>query len=225
MQYVGWINRLLAERGIVQGRILDLACGTGALAVELAHYGHIVHGIDISAAMIEKARMKSARFPNTSFDIQDMSRFNVEGKFDLIACTFDSINYIRRLSQVRKMLFCVTSALNETGLFIFDSNTRKLYQSHSNETTKLEFEGQDLIQHCIYDAVRNEAITTFSFPDGTYEIHRQRPYDYDELSPLLISAGLHIIYLFSWFDKISYSPGTEKLFCVAEKRREDTISR
>ena len=122
------------------------------------------------------------------------------------------------------MLFCVASALDETGLFIFDSNTKKLYQSHSNETTKLELGDQDFIQHCRYDSVRNEAITTFSFSDGTYEIHRQRPYYCDELSPLLISAGLHIVHLFSWFDMIPYSSETAKLFCVAEKRRQAIIS-
>jgi SAM-dependent methyltransferase len=223
-QYVEWINRLLAERSIVQGRILDLACGTGTLAVELAHHGHLVHGIDVCAAMIEKAKIKSAGLSNISFEVQDMSRFNAEGKFDLIACTFDSINYLLRSSQVRRMFFGVASTLNETGLFTFDSNTRKLYQSHSNETKKLEFDGQDFIQYCRYDDVRNEAITTFSFQDGTYEIHRQRPYDYDELSSILISANLHIIDLFSWFDMTPYSSETEKLFCVAEKRRQDTTS-
>jgi SAM-dependent methyltransferase len=219
-QYVDWINRLLAERSIVQGRILDLACGTGTLAVELAHYGHVVRGIDISTKMIEKARAKSAGLSNISFDIQDMVQFRVDGKFNLVACTFDSINYIRRLSQVRRMLFCVASALDETGLFIFDSNTKKLYQSHSDETTKLKLGGQDFIQHCRYDSVRNEATTTFSFSDGTYEIHRQRPYHCDELSPLLISADFHIVHLFSWFDMIPYSSETAKLFCVAEKRRQ-----
>ncbi|MFC1905698.1 class I SAM-dependent DNA methyltransferase [Chloroflexota bacterium] len=223
-KYVDWINRLLAERGIVRGKILDLACGTGDLAVELAHYDHMVHGIDISDKMIEKARVKSARLSNISFDIQDIVQFKVKEKFDLVACTFDSINYIRRLSQVRRMLFCVASALYETGLFIFDSNTKNLYRSHSNETTKLKLDGQDIIQHCMYDSIRNEAITTFSFPDGTCEIHRQRPYYYDELSPLLISAGLDIVYRASWFDMIPYAPETEKLFCIAEKRMQTTIS-
>ena len=140
--------------------------------MELAHCGHVVHGIDISAEMIEKARAKSARLSNISFDIQDMVRLRVDGKFNLVACTFDSINYIRDLSQVRRMLFRVASALDETGLFIFDSNTKRLYQSHSDETTKLVLDGRAFIQNCRYDSIRNEATTTFSFSDGTCEIHR-----------------------------------------------------
>jgi ubiquinone/menaquinone biosynthesis C-methylase UbiE len=217
-QYVDWINALLAERGITQGRILDLACGTGTLAVELAQFGHVVHGIDISVEMIEIARSSSTGLSNISFNVQDMTRFRMDTKFDLVTCTFDSINYIRNLNQVRRMFSRIASVLEESGLFIFDSNTKKLYESHSNETVNLVLDGQAFFQHCNYDPVRNVATTTFSFSDGTCEIHRQRPYDYDELSPILIALGLHIVQLFSWFDTIPYSPETAKLFCVAEKR-------
>jgi SAM-dependent methyltransferase len=219
-QYVDWINGLLAERGIVKGKILDLACGTGTLALELAQCGHIVQGIDISVEMIEKAKSKSARLPNISFDVQDMTRFEIDAQFNLVACTFDSINYIRNLNLVRRMLSRVGSVLDEAGIFIFDTNTKRLYQSHSNETVSRMLNGQTFYQHCRYDSIRNVAITTFSFSDGTLEIHRQWPYDYDDLSPILISSGLHIVQLFSWFDLIPYSPEAAKIFCVAEKSSE-----
>ena len=48
IQYVDWINELLRQRGIQQGKIFDIACGTGILAIELARCGHKVCGIDIS---------------------------------------------------------------------------------------------------------------------------------------------------------------------------------
>jgi len=180
-QYVGWINELLHERGLMPAKVLDLACGTGTLAVELAKYGHVVQGIDISPSMISRAKAKSTGLSNISFDVQDMVRFKVDGNFNLVTCTFDSINYIRNLIDLRKMLFRVASALCEAGLFIFDSNTEKLYQSRSNETYKRELNGQQFIEDCSYNSTRNEATTTFSFSDGTYEIHKQRPYNYDDL--------------------------------------------
>ncbi|MFC2044946.1 class I SAM-dependent DNA methyltransferase [Chloroflexota bacterium] len=223
-QYIDWINRLLIERGVVQGKILDLACGTGTLALGLAHFGHIVHGIDISVEMIERARVKSAGLSNISFDIQDMVQFKADGMFNLVVCSFDSINYLRKSNHVRKMLSRVASTLDENGLFIFDSNTKIMYQSYSKETIILELDGQAVIQHCRYDSVRKEAMTMFSFLDGTYEIHRQRPYDYDEILPFLIAAELYTVCLFSWFDVIPYTSKTAKLFCVAEKRRKCAIS-
>ena len=217
-QYVDLISELLQERGLMQARVLDIACGTGILAICLAGSGHTVHGIDNSPEMISMAKSKSVGISNLSFEVQDMVRFSVDGKFDLITCTFDSINYIRKPADLRKMLGRVASALYEGGLFLFDSNTKELYLSHSGKTHKREINSQSFIQHCKYDSTRNVATTAFSFSDGTYEIHKQRPYDYGELAPLLEAAGLHVIHLFSWFQKLPYSSNTPKLFCVAEKR-------
>lgn len=38
--------------------VVDLGCGTGSLAVLLAEAGHRVHGLDLSPAMVERARAK-----------------------------------------------------------------------------------------------------------------------------------------------------------------------
>jgi len=164
-QYIVLINELFSERGITQATILDVACGTGTLAIELAQSGHVVRGIDSSPEMIRIAKSKAIKLSNLFFDVQDMTRFNVDGKFDLVTCTFDSINYIRKLNDLREMLFRVASVLYERGLFIFDSNTKQLYISHSGETHKRELNGQSFIQHCSYDSTRNVATTTFSFSD------------------------------------------------------------
>ena len=180
-QYVDFIDQLLKERTLTHARILDVACGTGILAIELAQLNHSVHGMDISPEMINLAKAKSAGLPDLSFSVQDMTRLNVDEQFNLVTCTFDSINYILNLNDVQ------------------------------------ELNGQPFIQHYYYDSTRNESIITFSFSDGTYEIHKQRPYDYDELKPLLNRAGLSVINLFSWFHKIPYSSRTPKLFCIAEK--------
>lgn len=216
-QYTDLIEELLNERGMAQARILDVACGTGILAICLARCGHIVHAVDNSPEMISMAKSKSAGISNLSLDIQDMVHLNVDGKFDLVTCTFDSINYILRLSDLRQMFIRVASVLCDGGLFIFDSNTKELYLSHSGETHKREVNGQSFIQHFSYDSARRLSTIAFSFSDGMYEVHRQRPYDYDTLEPLLRRAGFQVIHLYSWFEKMPYSPNTPKLFCVAEK--------
>jgi SAM-dependent methyltransferase len=217
-QYFDLIDELLHQHELVPARVLDIACGTGTLAISLAQHGHLVHGVDISPEMIAIAKSKSVGMTNLSFDIQDMVHLKVDGKFDLVTCTFDSINYIVRLNDLRKLFRRAASVLNERGLFIFDSNTRALYMSHSGETHKKELDGQSFMQYCTYDSARNLATTAFSFADGTYEIHRQRPYGYDELEPLLKHAGFDVVHLFSWFEKMPYIPNTPKLFCVAAKR-------
>lgn len=218
VQYLDLLDELLRERGLGKARILDIACGTGILALELARRGHEVHGIDKSPDMIEVACAKAVGMANLSFDVEDMVALDCGGNFDLVTCTYDSINYVRKLPDVRKVFSRVAGALKKKGLFVFDSNTKYMYRIHADEMRKREVNGVSFLHYCRYDARRNVEITAFSFPDGTYEVHHQRPYSYDELSPALEEAGLKVIHLYSWLHKIPYSSNTPTFFCVAEKK-------
>lgn len=42
--------------------VADLACGTGTMSVLMAELGHQVHGVDLSAEMVRRARAKAAPF-------------------------------------------------------------------------------------------------------------------------------------------------------------------
>jgi SAM-dependent methyltransferase len=216
-QYVSLVNQLLDERGVKRARILDIACGTGTLVVELANRGHFVHGIDISPEMINIAKSKSISLPNVSFDVQDMTHFSVKDKFELATCTFDSINYQIDTDGLKAMFHRVASALCDSGIFVFDSNTKKLYTNRHKGIHERVLGGVSFIQQLNYDPIKKEATTVFEFSDGTIEVHRQRPYDLVELKPLLAEAGLRVIHLFSGFDKRPYNSGSERLICVAER--------
>lgn len=218
MHYTGLVEELLREHGMEKARVLDLACGTGVLAIELARRGHTVHGIDIAPEMVRRAREKSKGMRNVLFAVADMTDYRAGGEFDLVLCTYDSINYVLLLWDLRRMLKHVAEALRPGGLFLFDSNTKRLYRRHHGYAQERELDGHSFIQECLYDSRRSRGITRFLFPDGTFEQHIQRPYDMDELVPLLDAAGLEVNGAFSWFDRKPYSSRTEKLFCVAEKR-------
>jgi len=220
-QYVSLINQLLDGRGIAQARILDLACGTGTLAVELANRGHYVYGIDISPQMIEKAKSKSIVSSNVSFEVQDMTFFAVEDKFDLATCTFDSINYLLDPNGVKAMFYRLVTALHKSGLFVFDSNTDPLYTNRHKGTHKHDLGGESFVQKCSYDSIKKEATTVFEFSDGTIEVHKQRPYNLVELEPLLADAGLRVVDTFAGFDKRPYNSESERLICIAEKEIMD----
>lgn len=217
IQYLSIVNGLLEERGIFPARILDLGCGTGVLAVALGRLGHTVRGLDASPEMIKIARSKMPGLPDVKFETGDMLDFTANREYDVITCAYDSINYIRKLNDLDKLFRKIAAALKEKGLFIFDSNTIIMYRHQAGTTEPREVNGETVLEETGYDPRYKLATTAFSFPDGTYEIHRQRPYSYDELAPRLEGTGLRVIDRFSWFSRLPYSPGSPKVFIVAEK--------
>lgn len=73
-------------------RVLDVACGTGAVAIEAARRGAHVHGVDLTPAMLTVARQRAEAagvnvvWHQGSFD--DLSAF---GGFDLVTSAFGVI--------------------------------------------------------------------------------------------------------------------------------------
>ncbi len=216
-QYLSLISELLDKRSIPHARILDIACGTGILTIELAKQGHTVYGIDISPRMIGKARAKSSGLFNAGYDVQDMREFSVEGRFDLVTCTFDSVNYILDPKELAGMFRQVAEVLDQSGLLIFDSNTHQHYLNHHRGEYQHQLGGECFLQKCIYDPEELRAETIFEFSDKAVETHRQRPYDLLELGPMLIQAGLRVVHAYAGFDKTPYHPKSERLICVVEK--------
>jgi ubiquinone/menaquinone biosynthesis methyltransferase len=82
-----WKRRLVDLAAPSPGmRALDLATGTGDIALALRDRGAVVAGLDITAAMIAIARGKAAgRFPTAAFLVGDMVALPFSGgSFDLI---------------------------------------------------------------------------------------------------------------------------------------------
>lgn len=216
-KYVSLINELLDERSLDCVRILDLACGTGSLCAVLAKQGHSVVGIDSSPEMIEKARSRLRKKHDAFFDVQEMSRFSVDGTFDLVTCTFDSINYLLTPKELKGAIGRISGVMKEAGLFIFDSDTHRHYLNHHQGEYHRQLGGESFVQKCTYDPEKLIATTIFEFPDGAVEIHLQRPYDLPELKPMLAEAGLSVIYAYAHFDKTPFDRSSERLICVTER--------
>ncbi|HEY3543292.1 MAG TPA: class I SAM-dependent methyltransferase [Gaiellaceae bacterium] len=81
---------LLAELA-GDGAALELAIGTGRIALPLAARGVPVHGIDLSPAMVEQLRAKpgGAAIP---VELGDMTATRVDGPFRLVYLVYNTIN-------------------------------------------------------------------------------------------------------------------------------------
>ncbi|MDJ0848803.1 MAG: class I SAM-dependent methyltransferase [Myxococcota bacterium] len=110
---------LLAELA-AGGRVLELAIGTGRVALPLAAKGVEVHGIDASEAMIAKLREKPGgdAIPMTIGDFADVA---VEGEFDLVFLVFNTLfNLTTQDDQVR-CFQNVARRLRRGGAFVLEA--------------------------------------------------------------------------------------------------------
>ena len=117
--------RLAHEGG---GPVLELACGTGRIAVVLAERGFEVTGVDISDGMLTIARRKAAQGPaavrdRLTFVRQDMTCLDLPGRFGLVFIPFRSFQHLLTVDLQRKTLNAVARHLEPDGrlaLNLFD---------------------------------------------------------------------------------------------------------
>ena len=112
------------ELGVRGGRVIDLACGTGIVLDLISGYGFTGEGIDLSEAMLEKARKRLAGRKGFSFACQDMRSFHVEEKADLLVCLHDSFNYLLSRDEMVQVFRGMAAALRPGGVALFDVSTR-----------------------------------------------------------------------------------------------------
>jgi SAM-dependent methyltransferase len=104
------------------GPALELAIGTGRIALPLAAHGITVDGIDIAPAMVARLREKPGgdRIAVTMGDIADVP---VEGRYRLVYVVYNSLfNLLTQDEQVR--CFCnVATHLAGDGVFVVEAFT------------------------------------------------------------------------------------------------------
>jgi SAM-dependent methyltransferase len=105
------------------GRVLEVACGSGRVAVPLARAGHHVVGIDISPHMLALALAKLDR-TGTSAHLEqaDMRTFDVRrhGPFDLAIVAVKSFAYLTEPADQLAALERIAEHLRPDGLFAID---------------------------------------------------------------------------------------------------------
>jgi ubiquinone/menaquinone biosynthesis C-methylase UbiE len=118
-------ERVAREAG---GPVLELACGTGRIALPLAKVGLHVIGVDRSEAMLKIARCKLAALPASvrerlSLVNQDMSALSLGRRFGFVFVPFRSFQHLLTIDLQRKSLEAIRRHLEPAGrlaLHLFD---------------------------------------------------------------------------------------------------------
>lgn len=106
-----------------RGPILDLACGTGRVAIALARKGHEVVGLDFSPPMIARAKAKLGLEDErvrsrVTFDIGDMSNFSAGRLFPMVIVPCFSFHELTSLEAQESCLQAISRHLDTRGVLI-----------------------------------------------------------------------------------------------------------
>jgi predicted TPR repeat methyltransferase len=106
-------------------RILELGCGTGAHAEHLARMGYIVHGVDMSEAMLTRAEARKANLPpevasRLSFGLGDVRTVRTGETYDTVISLFHVMSYQTTNADLEAAFETASIHLQVGGLFLFD---------------------------------------------------------------------------------------------------------
>ena len=106
---------------IYGGPVLELACGTGRIAIPIAQEGISVVGLDFSIKMLDQAKKSSkGKGLEINWIEGDMSNFNLGKKFPLIVIPGAAMNWLLDNSYIENCLSCVKKHLTRKGKLIFN---------------------------------------------------------------------------------------------------------
>jgi glycine/sarcosine N-methyltransferase len=100
--------------------VLDCSCGIGTQAIGLAKRGYRVHGTDISARSIDRARDESrrlgARLTLEVADFRDLS--SVEGDYDVVLSADNALPHLLDDADLTQALHAMRAKLRPDGLLV-----------------------------------------------------------------------------------------------------------
>lgn len=211
----------------VGGSVLELACGTGRIAIPMGETGLPVTGIDLSDVYISRARLKSAeRGLNVTFEVADVRCFDLGRVFRFVAFPFRSVGVLLADEDLHSCCAHARRHIETGGVFIVDA-------INSSKTATAPFpaqlcypnpdgSGTISVEHERYvDGTGRIETSVFSFPHSVAGVRaraelRLRLYTADELVAALRANGFEVLRHLGGYDESPYTEASSLQILVAE---------
>jgi SAM-dependent methyltransferase len=198
-----WLDTLEAlarAHGLRGRRLLDIACGTGKSFLPLRDRGYSVTACDLSEAM---ARRAAAKAPEARVFVADMRRLGRVGKFDLVTCLDDALNYLIEEHELLSAFLAMRANLAAHGLALWDVNTLRMYRTAFATDWIAERDGMFIgwqggaSPEMEAGQIALATVDVFARDDAAWErsrsVHRQRHWTVEQIRRVAGAAGLRIL--------------------------------
>jgi SAM-dependent methyltransferase len=122
-----WVlDRIAAQLGSAQwGDTLEAGCSEGIFTAYLASRCRSISACDISPVALERANDRCAQYPNVRFNLVDLGKDEIAGKYDL-AFAMDILSCIRGRRRLTSAVNKLVNSLNDGGVLIYTDNSMPL---------------------------------------------------------------------------------------------------
>lgn len=224
---VDFYFRILENEKIEPRTAVDLACGTGSVALLLAKKGLRVTAVDMSEEMLCVAAQKAQEAETAlRFVCQRLEKLHLPRGVDLATCALDSIDYITDPENCRQAIKRIYKALNPGGCFIFDVNTPEKLRAMDGQVFLDEDDDVYCVWRGIFDAETNicsYGMDLFQRRGNvwcrSFEEHREYAYSSRQLVSYLKEAGFTDIAVFGDCRLSAPEPGEQRIYLKARKGR------
>lgn len=237
VDYEAWadyIDELLQLHHPDSEKILELACGTGSIALSLEEFGYYqILATDLSQEMIDVASLKAKQQDSgVRFKTMSFHDINVNEQFDAIYTVFDSINYLHSGNEIIKLLEDCSEVLKPGGLFIFDFSTPKNSMEAVDYLNNEEAGSGTLrfFRTSTYDTKKQIHTNEFEIEqlseDGKQVIHRfkethlQRVYSLDEMLSIVEQTSYHLVASYGDFDLLEADKNSSRVTLVLQCQKQ-----
>lgn len=224
---VAFYNQILEREGLQPRTAVDLACGTGSVALLLARQGLQVTAVDMSEEMLCQANDKATEQElQIRFVRQRLEELRLPRGVDLAVCALDSLDYITDPKACQEAIRRIYRCLNPGGCFIFDVNTPEKLRAMDAQV----FLDEDEDVYCVWRGEFDEKtnICTYGMDlfqrrgdcwQRSWEEHREYAYSREQLTQYLRQAGFTSIRVYG--DRVFHEPeaGEQRMYFKARKGR------
>lgn len=222
---VDFYRQILAREGLQPRTAVDLACGTGSVALLLARSGMKVTAVDMSEEMLCVASQKAQELDEPPrFICQKLQALYLPRGVDLAVCALDSLDYITEPKDCAEAIRRIYRALNPGGCFIFDVNTPEKLRTMDGQV----FLDEDDDVYCVWRGEFDEKTNICSYGMDlfqrsgdvwyrSFEEHREYAYSRQQLTGYLKDAGFTDIAVYADRSFSEPEPGAQRIYFKARK--------